>query len=157
MEEQKVSKVSLDFYCKCCDYKCSKKQNYLKHLSTQKHKNIEMIANRVEIVEKPIKELFNCGCGKQYKHKYGLVRHKQTCDYKEPIPEDINIYKDLLIDANKKKAQLEDLLMHANKKNKSLEETVRDYEKFDRKQDDKICELRRKQLDLEYEIIKLKR
>jgi len=88
MEEQKVSKVSkvsLDFYCKCCDYKCSKKQNYLKHLSTQKHKNIEMIANGVEIVEKPIKELFHCGCGKQYKHKYGLVRHKQTCDYKQPV------------------------------------------------------------------------
>ena len=90
---------------------------------------------------------------------------------KEPIPEDINIYKDLLIDANKKNQQYEelfmdankkikqvgDLLMEANKKNKILEKTVKEYEIYDRDQVDKISELRKKQLDLEYQIIKLKR
>tara|TARA_B100000767_G_scaffold231616_1_gene223120 strand:- start:175 stop:765 length:591 start_codon:yes stop_codon:yes gene_type:complete len=76
-------KVLLDFYCKCCDYKCSKKQNYLKHLSTQKHKNIEMIANGVEIIEKPT--VFTCGCGKRYKHTSTLCAHKRTCDYKQPV------------------------------------------------------------------------
>ena len=39
MADPKVSNI-LNFYCECCDYKCSKKQNYNKHLSTEKHKNI---------------------------------------------------------------------------------------------------------------------
>ena len=168
MGEVKVAKI---YNCEICDCKCSGKYNYNKHLSTLKHKKTQMIANGVEIVKNPINELFHCGCGKQYKYKYGLVRHKQTCDYKEPIPEDINIYKDLLIDANKKNQQYEelfmdankkikqvgDLLIEANKKNKNLDETVKKYEIFDRKQVDKISELRKKQLDLEYQIIKLKR
>tara|TARA_B100000780_G_scaffold194382_1_gene137068 strand:- start:1976 stop:2497 length:522 start_codon:yes stop_codon:yes gene_type:complete len=173
MEEIDVANVAINFHCKYCDYECSKKFNFDKHLATQKHKKTEMIANGVEIVKKPIniKELFNCGCGKQYKTKFSLARHKQTCDYKESKPEDINVYKDLLIDANKKNQlyeelfmdankkikQVGDLLIEANKKNKNLEEMVIYYEKFDRKQRDLIRELRKKQLDLEHQIIKLKR
>ncbi|AET73146.1 hypothetical protein PGAG_00257 [Phaeocystis globosa virus 12T] len=45
MDNKKVSKVSLEFNCVCCDYKCSKKQNFLKHLATQKHIKTEMIKN----------------------------------------------------------------------------------------------------------------
>ena len=33
-------KVAMKFYCEKCDYKCSKKSDYTKHLSTAKHKKI---------------------------------------------------------------------------------------------------------------------
>ena len=59
--------------------------------------------------------------------------------------------------SNKKNQQYEELLMEANKKNKILVETVKEYEIYDRDQVDKISELRKKQVDLEYQIIKLKR
>jgi len=91
MEEQKLVKPVNKFYCSCCDYKCNRKYDYDLHLATQKHKKAEMIANGVEIVKKPTKELFHCGCGKQYKQKFSLARHKQTCDYKEPVCVSVDI------------------------------------------------------------------
>ena len=103
LADPKVSKVSLEFNCVCCDYKCSKKQNYLKHLATQKHKNLLLMANsdvlptntdvlptntdikvsKVSKVAKPI--VFTCDCGKEYKHNRSLWSHKKTCEYKEPV------------------------------------------------------------------------
>tara|TARA_B110000259_G_scaffold55382_1_gene65166 strand:- start:851 stop:1825 length:975 start_codon:yes stop_codon:yes gene_type:complete len=81
MADPKVSNI-LNFYCECCDYKCSKKQNYNKHLSTEKHKNIEISMKRDNLL---INDKFVCSCGKKYKHKQSLFKHRQKCDYKEPV------------------------------------------------------------------------
>ena len=39
MTDAKVAKNAEIFYCRSCDFKCSKKSNFQKHLSTDKHKN----------------------------------------------------------------------------------------------------------------------
>ena len=62
------------FYCDKCDYKCCKKWLYDRHLLTPKHQN-----SNVELQMDDAKKLFFCNCGKEYKHRQGLWKHKQKC------------------------------------------------------------------------------
>lgn len=81
-------KVAGKFVCECCDYNTSKKSDYIKHLTTRKHK----IRSEYEKYEK--KSLVNknvqneksyvCECGKSYKHQSSLWNHKKKCVF---IPE----------------------------------------------------------------------
>jgi hypothetical protein len=69
--ESKTSKnEQLTFYCEKCDYTCSKKYNWDRHLSASKHK----------ILLNPTKS-YLCECGKQYKHSTTLYAHKKTCKF----------------------------------------------------------------------------
>ena len=76
-----MPKNAKEFVCELCDFKCYKNSNYLKHLETLKHKN------QHNINQKPPKSfqetIFNCNCGKNYKERSGLWRHKKVCTYIE--------------------------------------------------------------------------
>ena len=73
-----------DYVCIECDYKCSKRFNWDRHILTSKHiksTNSNKIATKNEQNEQneQIKE-FTCeNCNKQYKDRSGLWRHKQKC------------------------------------------------------------------------------
>jgi hypothetical protein len=67
---------SKEICCKICDYICYKKQHYNQHLLTKKHKNNEINSVENKIVEK----IFDCDCGKKYKDRTGLWKHKKTCN-----------------------------------------------------------------------------
>ena len=77
---KKAQKNAKNYICESCDFKCSKPYDYKRHVATQKHimittgtkKSAEQIDN------------FACECGRVYKHRSGLCRHKQTCSYKMP-------------------------------------------------------------------------
>jgi hypothetical protein len=69
-----VAKSCDNFYCDKCDYKCCKKWLYDRHLLTPKHKT-----SNVELQMDDAKKLFFCNCGKEYKHRQGLWKHKQKC------------------------------------------------------------------------------
>ena len=69
----KNSKNSKIFICEKCDFKCSKHNEFLIHLSTAKHNKI------CNDIKKTPKDEFICSCGKEYKHSSGLWRHKQGC------------------------------------------------------------------------------
>ena len=68
-------KVALKYYCEKCDYGSSRKCNFIKHLSTTKHK---MITNDNKMITK---SSFDCVCGKSYKYSSGLSRHLKVCTY----------------------------------------------------------------------------
>ena len=70
-----VAKTRQDFYCKNCDYKCSKHSDYNKHINTLKHK---MMTNDDARRQKVAKAYF-CICGKKYKYRQGLSTHKKKC------------------------------------------------------------------------------
>ena len=76
MSTEKMPKNAEKFFCEKCLFTCSKKSNYEKHLLTSKHK----IAT--ESTKKMPKNAayFYCDCGKKYKDRTGLWRHKKKCD-----------------------------------------------------------------------------
>jgi hypothetical protein len=91
-EKNEEYKVAMKYFCIRCNYKCSNKFNFDKHLATLKHKKTEILTEPNnfltipnEKVEKIEKKLFICGCGKLYKHKSTLCAHKKKCNHIEPV------------------------------------------------------------------------
>ena len=74
--------MAVKFYCETCDYKCSKKYNWMLHLSTSKHNrdtNSNILAT--ENGKTGIKiAIYACdNCNKEYNDRSGLWRHKKKC------------------------------------------------------------------------------
>ena len=74
---EKPPKISSKFICEKCDYKCSKQSEYNKHILTNKHKILHnpTLNPTSEISEK----IYECNCGKIYKHSSTLYTHKKKC------------------------------------------------------------------------------
>ena len=68
------------FICEKCDFKCCKKSNYEKHLTTRKH---QINDNELHKKEQKITKKHQCICGKEYNFRQGLYTHRKTCDYQE--------------------------------------------------------------------------
>ena len=80
-----VPKSSIIYDCELCDYNTSRYSQYIRHLTTEKHKNLHLATNSNKKVPKIIKnpeitKLHDCICGKNYKDRTGLWRHKKTCE-----------------------------------------------------------------------------
>jgi len=80
-EQNKVAKVANIFYCEKCDYECSRKFNWNKHLLTAKHIQVTQGDDFVAKVAKSSNPLFySCDfCNKEYSSRNGLWKHKKTC------------------------------------------------------------------------------
>ena len=78
-----VPKSSEIFCCELCDYSTSRKSQYDRHLSTDKHKIREngskMVENDSDLVAKSSK-FYECECGNKYKYDSGYYRHKKKCN-----------------------------------------------------------------------------
>ena len=78
-----VPKSSKTFCCVYCDYTTSRKSQYERHLSTDKHKKVEndskMVVNDSDLVPKSSK--YECECGRIYKYDSGYYRHKKNCNH----------------------------------------------------------------------------
>ena len=68
------------FICEKCNFKCCKKSNYDKHLTTRKHQNDD---NELNKKEQKMPKKHRCICGKEYNFRQGLYTHRKTCDYPE--------------------------------------------------------------------------
>jgi hypothetical protein len=78
-----------NFECKLCNYSTSKKYNYDRHCLTPKHIK-QSIVNKIQNDENECstyyKVIFECEfCGKKYKERSGLWRHKKKCSNKKDI------------------------------------------------------------------------
>jgi len=74
MDTLKTPKTPKEFICECCDFSCSNKKDYNRHLSTRKHKKIIEDKNVSSLPKEWI-----CECGSSYKFSSGLSRHKKKC------------------------------------------------------------------------------
>ena len=65
--------------CEICDYKCSRKADYERHLLAKKHlKNASKKAYKTRKTRKFVE--FSCEfCGMKYKHRPSLSRHLKKC------------------------------------------------------------------------------
>ena len=103
------------FCCEKCDYKCFKRQHWKQHILTKKHKTLNF--NNVDnSVNQTKKIFFTCHCGKSYKERSGLWKHKQKCDF------DI-----MNIDANTQLTP--ELVLKLIEQNKELQQTLIDQNK----------------------------
>ena len=78
MTSKMSQKLAKNYMCSDCDYICSKKSDYTKHLLTRKHK---ILTNTYKTATKIATHV--CECGKTYKHRQSLNNHKKKCNYKE--------------------------------------------------------------------------
>ena len=76
MATQKNSKKTPTFYCETCDFKCSKHNEFKRHLVTIKHKRLHDATIKT-LNNEP--KIFGCVCGNKYKHHSSLAKHKRTC------------------------------------------------------------------------------
>jgi len=83
------------FSCSICDFICSKKGDYNRHLMTAKHKNLSNIGafstntpeKSTKTSKKSTKTHICENCGKNYKERTGLWRHIKNCAEKNIKPE----------------------------------------------------------------------
>ena len=108
---QNSPKIAEFFFCKKCDYKCSKNSDYNKHLSTHKHfVNICQHLSTKSRQNSP--KLFDCVCGKVYKDRSGLWRHKQKCKSRKQMVDTFDIIDELI----KQNKELKDMMLEQNNK-----------------------------------------
>lgn len=107
------------FECEVCDFKCCKKSNYTKHLSTRKHLRL------ISLVEKNAENAaintlnYECSnCDKKYKHLSSLSKHKKIC-----IKNKVEKKKDLKINVDKSN-KIEKILLDVLNENKKLQKVV---------------------------------
>jgi len=75
-------KPTKSFNCDLCDYICSNKKDFNKHLMTRKHQVATNLQQNC-----PQKSLYKCdSCEKEYQDRTGLWRHKKKCTYTSTPP-----------------------------------------------------------------------
>lgn len=94
-----ASKNSIKFECKCCDFKCSKKGDWSRHIMRPKHIiNQQLVKNDTNKTSENINKYYTCECGRIYKYHSGLYRHKKICKTSDVISDVIDLQdKDALI------------------------------------------------------------
>ena len=97
------------YTCNICDFKCDNKYNYGQHITTAKHQNLIMAnmstsqnAGKCDLGQPHLSKQNICYCGKEYKHRSSLSKHKKTCKYIEQNLENIdsNIDSNTIIESN---------------------------------------------------------
>jgi len=122
----KTSKKPDQFICKNCEFVCSKKSDWERHIIRPKH------MQNIQNIEKHQKKTYLCKCGKNYKYYSGLWKHKKTCiilsDEQSELIMNDNTDKDnnvveLLINENK---DFKNMIMELVKSNTDLQKQMID-------------------------------
>lgn len=69
-------------FCKKCDFKCFKVNDWKRHVETKKHR-YRHDGNVLETLETNFTPHHACNCGKKYKTHSGLWKHKKLCKNEE--------------------------------------------------------------------------
>ena len=75
LTNEKSPKNVKKYVCETCNYNTSNQFDYMKHLSTLKHKN-QVLG---DISCEKVAGAYECDCGKKYNHASSLWNHKQKC------------------------------------------------------------------------------
>jgi len=82
------------FECSTCNYKCCKKSDITRHLTTQKHARLTMADTWLTVSAQNAQNAqksFECVCGNLYKHRQSLFKHEKVCKELNKQPNDNNI------------------------------------------------------------------
>jgi hypothetical protein len=107
MADKKLLKVAPKFYCEKCDYGSSKQSSWDKHLLSLKHQMAD------KCLQKVAESCHICECGKEYKHRQSLSKHKKNC-FECKKEEDIT-NKELIMMLVKENKEIKDTLVEIAK------------------------------------------
>ena len=122
MVTNKTPKNSKKFICETCNFICSNKQDYTRHLSTAKHKRIMNDNGKTPKNSKS----FICECGKTYIFSSGLSRHKQKCTYTTEEEPKNTIMPPEESNTNENNIDFKAMFIEAMKENRELRQTVKE-------------------------------
>ena len=94
------------FTCETCNFKCSKKGDYSRHIITPKHKIQQSSTQNTS-------KTFTCECGRNYKERTGLWKHKKLCSAKVAI--NITDKDSIIINLLQQNAELQKSLIELSK------------------------------------------
>tara|TARA_B100000886_G_scaffold154455_1_gene105145 strand:- start:1669 stop:2583 length:915 start_codon:yes stop_codon:yes gene_type:complete len=128
-------KLAKKFYCKCCDYGCSKESDFKKHQLTRKHK---ILTNTYKNSPKLATAEYVCECGKKYKHRQSLNNHKQKCVYISDNSDDFEekkMNKEIIVENNESdNSSIKELFLTMMNENKELRSMLKEQKESHDKQ-----------------------
>jgi len=77
LDYNKTPKNTEKYFCVKCVFKCFKQSDYNRHLLTAKHERMTVNDGKTPKNAKP--KDYICECGKNYKYRQGLHKHKKIC------------------------------------------------------------------------------
>lgn len=116
-----TSTEKMEFYCETCDYICSRKSSYEKHINSKKHLSVSNEKKSCKKLQNATN--YQCCCGKIYKHRQSLYSHRKKCiindsnsEWYAPIVKDENVpvmpnFQELVIDLMKKNQELQETII----------------------------------------------
>ena len=96
------------YSCKKCDFTCSKKGDYTRHLKSVKH-------NTTNTTDFTSKHKFACCCGKEYAYRSSLYNHQKKCSFQPTVEPIIPSDNELIMTLIKENAELKDMMMEVIK------------------------------------------
>jgi hypothetical protein len=122
METEITSKPEPKFICESCDFKCSKRGDYNRHILTGKHKKMCNGTFSDQNLHNYIHQCTNCS--KIYKSRNGLWLHSKTCkESKKVTPktdDEIKLLTNLVLEVVKSNADLQKQLMDVCKNSNTM-------------------------------------
>jgi hypothetical protein len=123
------------FFCESCDYNTSRKCNFDKHLVSAKHIRMTKDDAGGQKVAKSskIQQDFFCDCGRSYKHRQGLWKHKKDCQYIDDKNKELIEKSDSLTD--------KDLIMMLIKDNNELRKMMMEQQSLMIESNNKVLDI----------------
>jgi hypothetical protein len=114
------------YNCTSCHVICSKKNDWDRHLATNKHKRNNI--KKIEMVILPKKH--TCNCGKIYASNSGLWKHSKTCKMKMVVEEQTNTNENQLLNIIiKENTEFKNLILKVVQTNSALFKQNQEYQK----------------------------
>ena len=149
---KKTPKNADIFSCEQCNFKCSKKSDFDRHVLTAKHKNR---TNRTEKTPKNA-EKFECICGKIYKARNSLWYHKQRCKHKESVIDNNNINEKIDIAASPSElSNQSNLVLELLRENKEFKELMVEQNKQMQDTQKLLCQAQSQLQDTQTQIVEI--
>ena len=124
MATEKTSDKESKYVCISCDFMCSNKTDWTRHIARPKHKN-NVFGNNIATEKQ--KKTYECGCGKKYVDRTGLWKHKQHCDGKNnPNNEGITSLTNLVLEVVKSNNELQKQNSDFQKQNQEMQKQILD-------------------------------
>lgn len=119
----KKEQKGTSYFCERCDFITSHKPNYKRHLLTTKHISVSD-ANKVLIKKNEKEPQQSCSCGRIYKHKTSLLRHKKECNQAGQVVRVVSSGCEKIDAIIKQNEEFKEILLEQSRENKILQEKI---------------------------------